>query len=67
MTPVSFASLHFVSFRVMGLRTPASGARESVDSLRMRSTSALSESGRIHGGIASLTVAIAHGTVIHRR
>jgi hypothetical protein len=47
----------------MGRRAPTSGARASIDSLRKRSTPALSESGRIHGGIAPLTVAIAHGAL----
>jgi hypothetical protein len=67
MTSMSFTSFRFASFRVTGRRAPASGARESIDSLRKRSTPALSESGRIHGGIAPLTVAIAHGTLMHRR
>jgi hypothetical protein len=68
MTTMSFASFHFASLRFASWDgAPASGARESIDSLRKRSTPALSESGRIHGGIAPLTDAIAHGTLMHRR
>jgi hypothetical protein len=47
---------------------PAVAARspDEVGGLK-RSTPSLSESGRIHGGIAALTVAIAHGTLMHGR
>jgi hypothetical protein len=68
MTSMSFTSLHFASLRFASRDgAPASGARESIDSLRKRPAPALSESGRIHGGIAPLTVTIAHGTLMHRR